>query len=95
MRIVAIAAIILAVFTATNLVYHVLRKPPEMFVLVSGGLNEARQYGPSFASIPRPPSHPSCLRRRGRDIRMTNRGLWVRGEGLCASIVSSALRPAG
>jgi len=36
MRIVAIAATILLVFTAINLVYHVLRKPTEMFVLVNG-----------------------------------------------------------
>ena len=53
MRIVAIAAAILLVFTAINLVYHVLRKPTEIFVLVNGGLNKApaetwRQYAPLF-----------------------------------------------
>jgi hypothetical protein len=31
MRIVVITATILAVFSATNLVYHVVRKPTEMF----------------------------------------------------------------
>jgi len=53
MRIVAIAGTILLVFTAINLVYHVLRKPTEIFVLVNGGLNKApaetwRQYAPLF-----------------------------------------------
>src|SRR5438105_12226149 len=41
MRIVAIAGTILLVFTAINLVYHVLRKPTEIFVLVNGALNKA------------------------------------------------------
>jgi hypothetical protein len=52
-RIVAIAATILLVFTAINLVYHVLRKPTEIFVLVNGALNKApaetwRRYAPLF-----------------------------------------------
>jgi hypothetical protein len=40
MRVVVIAAIILAVFVATNLVYHVVRKPTEMFFPVSGAFNK-------------------------------------------------------
>jgi hypothetical protein len=48
-----LAAIVFAGFTAINLVYHVLRKPTELFALVSGELNKApaetwRQYGPLF-----------------------------------------------
>lgn len=53
MRIVAIAAMLLAVFAATNLVYQVMRKPTEMFFPVSGVLNKVpaetwRQYAPLF-----------------------------------------------
>ncbi len=53
MRIVAIAAAVLAVFSAMNLVYQVVRKPTEMFFPVSGALNKApaetwRQYAPLF-----------------------------------------------
>jgi hypothetical protein len=52
-RIVAIAAIVIAVFFATNFVYHVVRKPTEMFFPVSGALNKMpletwRQYAPLF-----------------------------------------------
>jgi hypothetical protein len=52
-RIVAIAAIVLAVFSATNLIYQVARKPTEMFFPVSGALNKMpletwRQYAPLF-----------------------------------------------
>jgi hypothetical protein len=52
-RIVVIAAIILAVFSAMNLVYQVLRKPTEMFAPVSGAFNKSpmetwRQYAPFF-----------------------------------------------
>src|SRR5580658_131468 len=50
-RIVAIAATVLAVFFAANFVYHVVRKPTEMFFPVSGALNKMpletwRQYAP-------------------------------------------------
>ena len=53
MRIVAIAAAVLAVFSATNLMYQVIRKPTEMFFPVSGALNKVpagtwRQYAPLF-----------------------------------------------
>ncbi len=53
MRIVVIAATVLAVFSATNLVYQVMRKPTEMFFPVSGALNKEpaetwRQYAPLF-----------------------------------------------
>ena len=52
-RIVVIAATVLAVFSATNLVYQVMRKPTEMFFPVSGALNKVpaetwRQYAPLF-----------------------------------------------
>jgi hypothetical protein len=52
-RILAIAVAILAVFSATNLVYQVMRKPTEMFFPVSGALNKVpaetwRQYAPLF-----------------------------------------------
>jgi hypothetical protein len=52
-RYAVIAAAVVAVFSATNLVYHVLRKPTEMLIPVSGALNKApaatwRGYGPSF-----------------------------------------------
>jgi hypothetical protein len=52
-RIVVIAATILAVFSATNLVYQVLHKPTEVFAPVSGAFNKTpietwRQYAPLF-----------------------------------------------
>jgi hypothetical protein len=52
-RIVAIAATILAVCFATNLVYHVVRKPTEVFSPVSSAFNKMpaetwRQYAPLF-----------------------------------------------
>jgi hypothetical protein len=40
MRIFVIAATILAVFSATNFVYHVARKPTEMFFPVNSALNK-------------------------------------------------------
>lgn len=53
MRIVAIGLVALAVFSAANLVYQVIRKPSEMFFPVSGVLNKMpaetwRQYAPLF-----------------------------------------------
>jgi hypothetical protein len=52
-RIVVIAATVLAIFSVTNLVYQVLRKPSEMFFPVSGALDKVpaetwRQYAPLF-----------------------------------------------
>jgi len=52
-RTIAIAAAALGVFSVTNFVYHVLRKPTEMFFPVSGMLNKMpaetwRQYAPLF-----------------------------------------------
>jgi hypothetical protein len=52
-RIVAIVAILLAVFALTNLVYHVVRKPTELFFFVGNALDKEpaetwRQYGPLF-----------------------------------------------
>jgi len=50
---IAIAAAALGVFSVTNFVYHVVRKPTEMFFPVSGALNKMpaetwRQYAPLF-----------------------------------------------
>ena len=52
-RIFVIAAVILAVFSATNFVYHTVRKPTEIFFPVSGALNKKpaetwQHYGPLF-----------------------------------------------
>jgi len=53
LRIAVIAATVLALFAATNLVYQVLRKPTEMFFPVSGALDKLpaatwAEYGPLF-----------------------------------------------
>jgi Transglycosylase SLT domain len=50
---VGVVAILLAAFSLMNLVYHVARKPTELFFLVDGGLDKKpgetwQQYGPSF-----------------------------------------------
>jgi hypothetical protein len=50
---VASVTILLALFTLTNLVYHVIRKPTELFVFVGNALDKEpaetwRQYGPLF-----------------------------------------------
>ena len=52
-RIVVIAATILAVISATNHVYHLVRKPTEVFAPASGAFNKTpietwRQYAPLF-----------------------------------------------
>jgi len=52
-RIVAVAAIILAAFSLGNLVYHVIFKPTELFFVVGNRLDKEpaetwRQYGPLF-----------------------------------------------
>ena len=52
-RIAAIAATVLAGFFAANFIYHVVRKPTEMFFPVSGALNKTpletwRLYAPLF-----------------------------------------------
>ena len=52
-RTIAIAAVVLAVFSAMNLVYQVMRKPTEMFFPVSGALSKSptetwRRYAPLF-----------------------------------------------
>jgi hypothetical protein len=53
LRIVVVAVTILAIFFATNLVYHVVLKPTEVFAPVSGTFNKTpietwRQYAPLF-----------------------------------------------
>jgi hypothetical protein len=52
-RIVGVGAIILVAFTLTNLVYHVLRKPTELFFIVGDALDKEpeetwRSYGALF-----------------------------------------------
>ena len=52
-RIGGVAAILLAVFALANIVYHVIRKPTELFVLIGNTLDKEpsatwRQYGPLF-----------------------------------------------
>jgi hypothetical protein len=53
MRVVAISVAVLVVFCLTNLVYHVLHKPTELFSPTSSGFNKTpvetwRQYAPLF-----------------------------------------------
>src|SRR5439155_3091939 len=52
-RIVGVGAILLVLVALTNLVYHVIRKPTELFVFVGNTLDKEpsetwRQYGPLF-----------------------------------------------
>ncbi|WMT76521.1 transglycosylase SLT domain-containing protein [Bradyrhizobium sp. Ash2021] len=52
-RIAGVVAILLAVVVLMNLVYHVIRKPTELFFFVGNGLDKEpaetwRQYGPLF-----------------------------------------------
>jgi hypothetical protein len=52
-RVIAIIAILLPLLALTNLVYHVIRKPTELFFFVGHRLNKEpaetwRQYGPLF-----------------------------------------------
>jgi hypothetical protein len=66
LRIAAIAATVLAVFFAANFVYHVVRKPTEMFFPVSGALNKMpletwRQYAPLFREYSTAAIRPELL----------------------------------
>jgi hypothetical protein len=52
-RIVCLAALVLAAFSLTNLVYHVVRKPSELLFFVGGALDKEpietwRRYEPLF-----------------------------------------------
>ena len=52
-RIVGVVAILLAVAALTNLVYHVIHKPTELFAFIGHRLDKEpaetwRQYGPLF-----------------------------------------------
>jgi hypothetical protein len=52
-RIVCLAALVLAAFSLTNLIYHVVRKPSELLFFVGGALDKEpiqtwRQYEPLF-----------------------------------------------
>jgi len=53
LRIVVVAAVVLALLVVANLIYHVAHKPTEMLFPISGRLNKApadtwREYGPLF-----------------------------------------------
>src|SRR5262245_47342333 len=55
-RIVGVAAILLAVVALGNIVYHVIRKPTELFFFVGNHLDKEpaemwRQYGPLFREL--------------------------------------------
>jgi hypothetical protein len=65
-RTIAIAAVVLAVFSAMNLVYQVMRKPTEVFFPVSGALNKVpaetwRQYAPLFSEYSTATITPTLL----------------------------------
>jgi hypothetical protein len=52
-RVVVISVAVLAIFSATNLVYHVVQKPTDVLSPLSGGLNKTpdetwREYAPLF-----------------------------------------------
>jgi len=59
-------AILLAAVALTNLVYHVIRKPTELFAVVGSGLDKEpaetwRQYGPLFRAYSTPTITPELL----------------------------------
>jgi hypothetical protein len=65
-RIAGIAAILLATFTLTNLLYHVIHKPTELFFFVGHRLDKEpsetwRQYGALFRSYSTPSITPELL----------------------------------
>ena len=66
MLIVAVAATVLAVLSAANLLYQVVRKPSEMFFLVSNTMNKTpaetwRQYAPLFREYSTTSIRPELL----------------------------------
>ena len=66
MLIVAVAATVLAVLSAANLLYQVVRKPSEMFFLVSDTMNKTpaetwRQYAPLFREYSTTSIRPELL----------------------------------
>jgi hypothetical protein len=66
LRVTGLAAAGFVVFSATNLVYHVVRKPTEMLLPVSGVLNKApeetwRDYGSLFRRYATPIVTPELL----------------------------------
>jgi hypothetical protein len=70
LRIVVVAVTILAVFSATNLAYHVVLKPTEVFAPVSGTFNKTpietwRQYAPLFQEYSTASISPGAARRAG------------------------------
>jgi hypothetical protein len=55
-RIAGVAAVLLAAIALLNIVYHVIRKPTELFFFVGNALDKEpaetwRQYGPLFRSL--------------------------------------------
>src|SRR3989449_7366488 len=66
LRILVVAAVILAVWSAVNWAYQVLRKPTELFFPVSGALSKTppetwRQYAPLFREHSTPVITPDLL----------------------------------
>src|SRR3954453_8190590 len=66
MLMVAVAATVLAVLSAAKLLYQVVRKPSEMFFLVSGTMNKTpaetwRQYAPLFREYSTTSIRPELL----------------------------------
>jgi hypothetical protein len=65
-RIVCLAALVLAAFSPTNLVYHVVRKPSELLFFVGGALDKEpietwRRYEPLFHTYSTPSITPELL----------------------------------
>ena len=66
MRIVVIAAAVLAIISAANLVYQLARKPTEILFPLSGALNKTpaqtwQEYGPLFREFATPTITPELL----------------------------------
>ena len=66
LRVVVMAAVLLAILVVANLVYHVAHKPTEMLFPISGRLNKApadtwREYGPLFREYSTPAISPELL----------------------------------
>src|SRR6516162_3164938 len=65
-RVVVLSLVLVAVFFVTNLVYHVLHKPTEVFSPVSGGFNKTpietwRRYAPLFREYSTASIQPELL----------------------------------
>jgi hypothetical protein len=94
-RIVVIAATIVAVFSAMNLVYQVLRKPTEVFAPVSGEFNKTpietwRQYAPLFREYSTASISPELLAALARALE--DRARLSEIQDLLLSVLLSAKR---